>query len=66
MKNILVVNYASRMAKAFADEKAALQYADEKVELWGYGYISVIGFVDERSLEYWVEKDFTEDWVVIR
>lgn len=66
MYKILVINYASRIVKAFATEKAARQYASEKVDLWGHGEISIIEFVDEQTLNTWVENDFTGDWVVIR
>ena len=64
MRNILVVNYASRRGKKFGDENSAKQYADEKVELWGHGQISIIGFVDERSLAHWVEDKLEDGWIV--
>ena len=66
MYKILVVNYASRTAKAFATEKAARQYASEKIDLWGHGEVSIIEFVNEETLNTWVENDFTDDWVIIR
>lgn len=66
MYKILVVNYASRIAKAFATEKAARQYAAEKVDLWGHGNVSIIEFVNERSLANWAEDKLEDEWVVIR
>jgi hypothetical protein len=64
MRNILVVNYASRMGKKFGDENSAKLYADEKVDLWGHGQISIIGFVDERSMAQWVKDKLGEEWVI--
>ena len=66
MYKILVINYASRIVKAFATEKAAKQYAAEKIDLWGQDDITIIEFVDEQTLNTWVKNDFTGDWVVIR
>jgi len=63
MYHILVLDYTRETAKRFETEKAARQYADEKVELWPSHAISIIGFVDQLSMLNWIE-DKLEEWVI--